>query len=309
LQIYKIIMICPSYLKQGDKIGIVSSAKKVTSEEIQPAVNTLKSWGLEVVLGENLFNSYNQFAGNDIERTSDFQSMLNDDSIKAILCSRGGYGTVRIIDIIDFENFAKCPKWVIGFSDITVLHSHIHTNYGIETLHAPMAINFIYNGNLSQNVSSLKNALFGNEISYKIQYNTLNRAGSAKGILVGGNLSILYSIIGTKSDIDTDGKILFIEDVDEYLYHLDRMMMNLKRSGLLSNLKGLLVGAMTTMNDNEISFGKTAEEIIAEAVSEYEYPVCFDFSAGHIKENLTLIFGRKVSMEVMTSGCNLKFEG
>lgn len=299
-------MISPPHLKQGSKVGIVSPARKVTKEEIRSSINTLKAWGLEIVLSDNLFKSYHQFAGTEAERISDFQSMLDDDSFKAILCSRGGYGTVRIIDQLDFSKFVKHPKWIVGFSDITVLHSHIHTNFGIETLHSPMCINFSTSDSSKDTVNSLRQALFGEEISYDVTHHPLNRSGSVEGILTGGNLSILYSIRGTNSDIDTSGKILFIEDVDEYLYHIDRMMMNLKRSGLLAPLSGLIVGSMSKMNDNKIPFGKTAEEIIAESVAEYNYPVCFDFPAGHIKENLTLILGRKVKLNVSDT-TTLKF--
>jgi len=248
-------MTSPKNLKQGDKVGIVSPARKVTKEEIQFSINTLKAWGLEIVLGDNLFNSYCQFAGTDGERISDFQSMLDDESVKAILCSRGGYGAVRIIDQLDFSKFVKRPKWIVGYSDITVLHSHIHTNFDIETLHSPMCVNFSKNSRSNDAVNSLRQALLGKEITYDITHHPLNRSGSAEGVLTGGNLSILYNLRGTNSDIDTNGKILFIEDVDEYLYHIDRMMMNFKRSGLLSNLAGLIVGSMSKMNDNEVPFG------------------------------------------------------
>ena len=292
-------MTSPKNLKQGDKVGIVSPARKVTKEEIQFSINTLKAWGFEIVLGDNLFNSYYQFAGTDGERISDFQSMLDDESVKAILCSRGGYGAVRIIDQLDFSKFVKRPKWIVGYSDITVLHSHIHTNFDIETLHSPMCVNFPKNSRSNDAVNSLRKALLGEEeITYDITHHALNRSGSAEGVLTGGNLSILYNLRGTNSDIDTNEKILFIEDVDEYLYHIDRMMMNFKRSGLFSNLAGLIVGSMSKMNDNEVPFGKTAEEIITESVAEYDYPVCFDFPAGHIKENLTLVLGRKVELNV-----------
>jgi len=291
-------MINPEYLKPGDKIAIVSTARKVSKEEIQLCINTLGKWGLEVILGSSLFHTHHQFGGTDKERGADFQSMLDDDSIKAILCSRGGYGTVRIIDSLDFTKFIKSPKWIIGYSDITVLHSHIHTNFDIETLHALMAINFSDITRENGALKSLKQALFGEKISYNIPGHPLNRPGSSNGGLIGGNLSILYSLRGTKSDIDTSGKILFIEDVDEYLYHIDRIMMNLKRSGLLNNLTGLIVGGMTKMNDNEIPFGKTAEQIIEDAIGEYDYPVCFGFPAGHIDENLTLFMGRKVMLNV-----------
>lgn len=287
-------LIQPPYLKKGDKIGIVASARKISREEISPAVEVLKSWGLEVVLGKNLFNADHQFSGTDVERVEDLQTMLNDTSVKAVISARGGYGTMRIIDKIDFSGFKKNPKWVIGYSDITVLHSHIHT-LEMETLHATMPINFTKNEDA---LESLHKALFGGKINYEIASHSLNRKGIAEGELVGGNLSLLYALAGSVSDIDTTGKILFIEDLDEYLYHIDRMMMNLKRSGKLSRLAGLVVGGMTDMKDNAVPFGKTAEEIILDAVKEYNYPVCFHFPAGHVDRNLALYLGRNAKLEV-----------
>ncbi len=287
-------LIQPRYLKRGDTIGIIATARKISTEEINPAIAIIKSWGLEVELGNNLFNADNQFSGTDQERANDLQILLNDTSIKAIISARGGYGTVRIVDQIDFTTFIKNPKWIIGYSDITVLHSHIH-NLGIETLHATMPINFSKN---AEALESLRKALFGEVIKYEIETNALNRKGIAEGELIGGNLSILYSLSGSISDIDTTGKILFLEDLDEYLYHIDRMMMNLKRAGKLSHLAGLVVGGMTDMKDNTVPFGKTAEEIILDAVKEYNYPVCFNFPAGHIDRNLALLFGKKVKLEV-----------
>jgi muramoyltetrapeptide carboxypeptidase len=220
--------------------------------------------------------------------------MFDDTSVKAVISARGGYGTIRIIDKIDFTTFKKHPKWMIGYSDITVLHSHIY-NLGFETLHATMPINFAVNAEATE---TLRKALFGEKLSYEAEKHSLNRTGIAEAELVGGNLSLLYALTGSASDLDTKGKILFIEDLDEYLYHIDRMMMNLKRSGKLENLVGLIVGGMTDMKDNAVSFGKTAEEIILDAVKEYDYPVCFNFPAGHIDRNLVLIIGRKVKLEV-----------
>lgn len=288
-------MITPPYLKQGDKIGIVAPARKISREELQPAINIFSSWGLEVVLGKKIFNQENQFSGSDDQRTEDLQAMMNDASVKAIISARGGYGTVRIIDKLDFSRFVKNPKWIIGYSDITVLHSHIHANFGIETLHATMPINFSKN---KEAVEALRKSLFGELLNYQIENHSLNKKGNAEGILIGGNLSLLYALSATKSDIDTKGKILFIEDLDEYLYHIDRMMMNLKRSGKLENLAGLIVGGMSDMKDNAVPFGKNAEEIILDAVKEYNFPVCFNFPAGHIDRNLALIFGRKISLSV-----------
>ncbi len=293
-------MITPAYLKKNDKIAIISTGRKISKQEIQPAITKFEQWGLKVILGKNLFKEFNQFAGNDAQRADDLQEMLDDISIKAIICARGGYGTVRIIDKINFSIFCKHTKWIVGYSDITVLHSHIHGNFGIETLHSTMPVNFIKN-NSSNSLETMRKALFGEKISYSLNPSTLSRKGNAQAILVGGNLSVLYSLTGSKSDINTDGKILFIEDLDEYLYHIDRMIMALKRAGKFDKLAGLIIGAMSDMNDNEIPFGKTPKEIIAEAVAEYSYPVYFDFPAGHIEDNRALILGRNIQLNVNDS--------
>lgn len=291
-------MTTPPYLKKGDKIALVSPARKITPEELEPAIRLFTDWGLEVVQGEHLYASYKQYAGSDDQRRADMQRMLDDSSIRAIVSSRGGYGTVRIIDQLDFTRFSKNPKWIVGYSDVTVLHSHIHRHFNIETLHAIMPVNLKDKCESNRSLNSLKKALFGKELSYRIPSAPLNRKGTCKAPFVGGNLSILYSLTNTNSDISTNGKILFIEDLDEYLYHIDRMMMNLKRSGKLEGLAGLVVGAMTKMHDNAIPFEKTAQEIIAEAVEEYPYPVCFNFPAGHLDDNRALILGRESNLEV-----------
>jgi muramoyltetrapeptide carboxypeptidase len=283
-------------LQKNDKIAIISTARKITYEEIKPALETLESWGLIPVLGDNLFCEENQYSGSDEQRAADLQTALDNKEIKAIICARGGYGTVRIIDKIDFSGFIQNPKWIIGYSDITVLHSHIQNNFGIETIHGSMLLNFTKNS--EEALNSLRKAIFEGSFSHKTEKHELNRNGKAEGILVGGNLSLLYALNNTVSDIDTEGKILFIEDLDEYLYHIDRMILTLKRSGKLSNLAGLVVGGMTEMKDNNIPFGKQAEAIIAGAVAEYNYPVCFGFPAGHIDDNRALIFGQKVKLEV-----------
>lgn len=290
-------MIKPPFLKKGDKIGIIAPARKISMAELQFAINVFDSWGLVPVYGKNLFGSNHQFSGTDRERAEDLQEMLDDNSVKAIISARGGYGTLRIIDDIDFSNFVKNPKWIIGYSDITVLHSHIHRNFGIETLHATMPINFSKN---AEALETMRRALFGENINYDIKTDTLNKNGNGEGELVGGNLSLLYALTGSKSDIETKGKILFLEDLDEYLYHLDRMMISLKRTGKLNELAGLIVGGMSDMKDNTIPFGKNAEEIISDAVKEFNYPVCFNFPAGHIDKNLALILGRNVRLSVET---------
>ncbi len=299
-------MICPPYLKAGDKIAVVATARKVTPSEMDAAISTFRSWGLQVVTGMHLFGEENQYSGTDEERASDLQMMLDDREIRAIICARGGYGTVRIIDSLDFSTFEQHPKWIVGYSDITVLHSHIQTQTGIETLHATMPINFTDEGSEAA-ILSLRKALFGEALDYKTGSHPMNTEGYVSGELTGGNLSILCSLTGSPSDIDTEGKILFIEDLDEYLYHIDRMMMNLKRNGRLSGIKGLIVGAMTKMNDNAIPFGKTAEQIISEYAREAGIPVCFNFPAGHIADNRALIMGRVVQLYIAPDRVTLQF--
>ncbi len=283
---------------KDDKIGIIAPARCINFDEVHPSIRVFQKWGLEVELGTNIFRKCNQFAGKDDQRLADLQQMLDDDSIRALICARGGYGTVRIIDKVDFTNFVKKPKWIVGYSDITVLHSHIHRHFGIETLHAVMPVNIITDEAALEAQETLRNALFGKIRSYSYPVTPLARTGETEGVLIGGNLSILYSLMGSVSEPDTDGKILFIEDVDEYLYHIDRMMMNLKRAGKLSKLKGLIVGSMERMNDNATPYGITANEIIANAVAGYDYPVCFDFPAGHGEPNLALILGRNVKLRI-----------
>lgn len=290
-------MIRPPYLKKGDKIAMVSPARSITFEEVHPAIRYFQRQGLEVVLGTHVFSMSHQFAGTDNQRRLDMQQMLDDQTIRAIIAARGGYGTVRIIDKLNFAGFCAFPKWIVGYSDITVLHSHIQRNFGIETLHATMPLNMKADV-ADDSVVTMMNAMFGFRISYSYPSEPLSRSGVCEGVLTGGNLSILVGLTGTPSDVDMSGKILFIEDLDEYLYHIDRMMMHLKRSGKLERLAGLIVGGMTRMNDNATPFGKSANEIISEAVKEYNYPVCFGFPAGHLSRNLALILGRKVRLSV-----------
>ena len=300
-------MIIPPYLKSGDTIGIVSTARKITPEEIAAAVGKFEEWGLKLVFGENLFNVHHQFAGTDEQRLLDIQKMLDAPEVKAIISARGGYGTVKIIDRINFTGFKASPKWICGFSDITVLHAHVQQNFNIATLHCAMPVNFPREGNFSIAVETIRKTLFGEMVSYESKPHLLNRAGSASGLLTGGNLSILHNLSGTSSQVDTKGKILLLEDLDEYLYHIDRMMMNLKRNGLLNDLAGLIVGGMTEMKDNMVPFGKVAEEIIADAVKEFDYPVCFDFPFGHIAENQALMLGKKALLNVTQEKSTLKY--
>jgi muramoyltetrapeptide carboxypeptidase len=288
----------PPFLEKGDKITIISPARSICFEEVHPSIRLFQKWGLEVVLGTHVFDKCNQYAGTDERRLLDLQQALDDPSIKAVICARGGYGTLRIIDRVDFSGFIANPRWIAGYSDITVLHSHIQKNFGIETLHATMPYNIKSDITPYEPAESLKKALFGGEIIYQQPATLHDRAGLSEGILTGGNLSILYALMGSSSEPDTSGKILFIEDVDEYLYHIDRMMINLKRAGKLKDLKGLIVGGMTELKDNQVPFGKTAQEIIAGAVREYDYPVCFDFPAGHGEKNVALYMGSMVRLRV-----------
>ncbi|MBO7541373.1 MAG: LD-carboxypeptidase [Bacteroidales bacterium] len=308
-------MIIPDFLKQGDKIVIVATARKVSPEEIKPSVDLFRSWGLEVVTDETLYAADNQFAGNDALRAASLQQYLDNPEVKAIVCARGGYGTVRIIDHLDFTAFARHPKWIVGYSDVTVLHSHINKNLGISTLHATMPLNIPADATEKSypSIESLKAALFGDLQSYSASQlltpsSGHNRCGRCRGQVVGGNLSILYSLCGSASDISTEGKILFIEDLDEYLYHIDRMMQNLKRTGKLQKINGLIVGAMSDMHDNTIPYGKTAEEIVLEAVADYDYPVLFSENFGHVgTENLALPLGVEVEMVVNEDDISLRF--
>lgn len=287
----------PPPLKTGDKIGIMAAARKITSSELEKAIQIIKNHSFEVELGNSINVADNQFAGDDNLRANDLQQMLDNPDIKAIIFARGGYGSVRIIDKIDFSAFKKNPKWLVGYSDITVFHCHINKNIGVETLHASMPINFAEN--TEDSINTLFNTLRGEKVNFTIPSNhNLNRNGIAKAEINGGNLSVLYSLLGSKSFPDLNGKILFIEDLDEYLYHIDRMMMALKRAGAFNNLAGLLVGGMTKMNDNQISFGKSAEEIIRDVVDEYDFPIAFGFPAGHFNDNRAIIMGGKYKLDV-----------
>ncbi len=288
-------MIIPPFLKQGDTVGIVCTARKFSAEEAQPAITLLESWGLQVKLGFTIGLDNHQLGGSDQQRADDFQDMLNDATIKMIWCARGGYGTVRMIDLVDFAVLLNHPKWIVGFSDVTVLHAHIN-RLGVATMHAIMPFSVPRTEAIS--IEYLKNAIFGKPLSYSVPSSSYNKCGIAEGELVGGNLSIIYALLGSSSSIQTKGKILFIEDLDEYLYHIDRMLMNVKRNGLFKDLSGLIVGGMTDMHDNEIPFGMNAQQIILDLTDEYDFPIIFDFPAGHVPDNRALIFGKSISMNV-----------
>ncbi|AYL98411.1 S66 peptidase family protein [Mucilaginibacter celer] len=294
----------PPYLKKGDKVAITCPAKKLPAP-MTDAIDLLQSWGLEVVLGETVEASYHQFAGDDDLRARDMQRFIDDDSIKAIIAARGGYGAIRIIDKVDFSRLATNPKWLIGFSDITILHTHLLANYGLQSIHGQMPINIPDASKHS--LDTLRQALFGESLSYEFTSYGINRSGEGQGILIGGNLSLLVAASGSISDPDYSGKILFIEDVGEYLYSVDRMLRMLKRAGKLAGLAGLIVGGFSGMKDNDIPFGQTVPEIVMDVVSGYNYPVCFDFPAGHIPDNNSLVLGRPVHLMVNEQQARLKF--
>lgn len=298
-------MIIPPYLKRGDTIGFVAPARKISFAELEASIHFLEEFDFRVIYDQSLFAEAHQFAGNDEIRRSGFQKMLDRKDVSAIWCVRGGYGSARIIDQLDFSTFCKHPKWICGFSDVTVFHSHIHQNFGIATLHSLMPINVNQENSLQLPPQLMVQLLMGGAMDYTIESHPLNREGEAKGILVGGNLSILYSLNGTISDLDTRNKILFMEDLDEYLYHIDRMMLNLKRSGKLEGIKGLIIGGMSEMRDNTIPFGIDAEHIIRHHCELYDFPICFGFPAGHIQDNRPLKLGALVDLKVSKNGSSL----
>lgn len=289
----------PPYLKKGDTIGVVAPAGFMPIEKMQSCIETLDAWGYNVKLGATTHSdSDNYFSGTDKERLADLQEMMDDKKIAAILCARGGYGMSRIIDDLSFKKFKKHPKWIIGYSDITVLHSHLHTNYNIASMHAPMAAAF--NDGVTDNpyIQSIRKALEGEPAEYEAPSHEFNKAGSAEGELVGGNLSLLAHLVGTDSDIKTKNKILFLEDIGEYLYSVDRMFLQLKRAGKLDKLAGLIIGKFTDNKDTERPYGKSVYEIIHEQVKEYDFPTCLDFPVSHEKENYALKVGVEYELEV-----------
>lgn len=295
-------MITP-VLNKGDKITIVSPAGRINSDYVKSAKNLLTILGYKVSISPFCLAEHYNFSSNDENRLSDLQNAINDVECKAILCSRGGYGLIKILDKLNLTQMIENPKWLIGYSDITNLHLVLNKK-GIKSIHGPMAKSFHDESN-STTIIGLLDTLNGIFPSYKFNSNKLNKLGSTEAQLIGGNLSIIYSLQGTPYEIDTKDKILFIEDLNEYLYHLDRIMINLKLSGKLSHLKGLIVGGFTDMKDNDSPFGKSAYEIISEHVSEFNYPVCFDFPAGHIKNNQSLVLGQNYRFSVNKNGCEL----
>ena len=299
----------PPFLKKGDTIIILAPAGKVSSKEVvEPGIELAKKWGLTVVFGEHLYAVDNTFAGTDKERLSDLQKALDDPTIKAIWSARGGYGYVRIIDDLDFTEFKKHPKWFVGYSDVTVMHNKLHT-LGYQSIHGQMPLTLDLKDSIQEkSIIALKKALFGEKLRYKLPTSERNRKGKSEGELVGGNLSILYSMLGSDTSLDTDGKILFIEDVGEALYHIDRMMISLKRAGYFKNCKGLIVGKFRLKKNEGNKFGKTLKDIVLEAVEGTDFPVAFDFPAGHVPDNRALILGDRIQLKVGDTKTKIGFE-
>lgn len=290
----------PPYLKTGDTITIVapSGILKNRTREIEQAQALLKSWGLHAVVGTHVFNQEHHFAGTDDERCEDFQKALDDPKISAVWCARGGYGAVRILDKLNWTRFKQKPKWIIGYSDITAIHSQIH-NEGVESLHAMMCVDLARDlAEIKTTVSTLKDALFGNPSNYTLKGSSLNKIGNASGQLVGGNLTMLHTMLGSETKINTSGKILFIEEIGEYKYHIDRMLQSLKRAGYFDECKGVIVGDMTKIKKNTTVWGTSVEQLVLNALSEFDFPIAFNMPAGHEKENRALILGKNVNLTV-----------
>lgn len=297
----------PPYLKRGDSIGVVAPAGYMPFEKMQTCLETLESWGYSLVLGNTVHStSANYFSGTDAERLADLQQMLDNKSLKAIFCARGGYGTSRIVDKLDFKKFRAHPKWIVGYSDITVLHSHLFAAYKIASLHAPMAAAFNDGEFNNPYVQMLKAALEGTPADYECEPHEGNRTGKASGVLVGGNLTLLTHLIGTASDVSTKNKILFLEDIGEYLYNIDRMLLQLGRNGKLKKLAGLVIGGFTDLKDTERPYGQAVYDIIQSHVKKYHYPVCFNFPVSHSKENYALKIGVEYKLSVRDNGVELK---
>lgn len=296
----------PPYLKKGDTIGIVCPSGYMPFEKVKTCIDVLQQWGFKVVTGKTVGQQVNYFSGTDEERLNDLQDMLDDNTIKAVLCARGGYGMSRIIDYIDFRRFKRSPKWLIGFSDITVLHAYVYQQLGIATLHSPMAEAFNNEGFNNEFVLSLQKALKGKSADYSCVSHSLNRPGEVIGELIGGNLTLVTHLVGSKFSFKTDNRILFLEDVGEYIYNVDRMLIQLKRAGMLENLAGLIIGGFTEMKDTVIPYGEDIYDVIKYQVDDYRYPVCFDFSVSHAINNYALKVGATFNLKVSGQKVNLK---
>jgi muramoyltetrapeptide carboxypeptidase len=303
-------LVQPNYLNEGDSIVILAPAGILIQREkiINQAKELAESWGLKVIISEHVFNQNNHFSGTDEERASDFQKALDNPSIKAIWCARGGYGSGRILDKLDYSKFKESPKWIVGYSDITAFHSHIQ-NLGFQTIHAMMATSLSFNPEeTEQSIETFRKALFGEELSYKISSSEYNKIGEAEGILVGGNLSILQNMLGSVSQLNTDGSILFIEEIGEYKYHIDRMLRGLKRAGYFDNCKGLIIGGMSNIKKNTTPWGSSIEQLILDVIEEFDFPVLFNFPAGHETDNRALIFGKSIKMNIKSTTSEIIFK-
>ena len=306
--VLKTQLIQPEYLKSGDTISIIAPSGVLNNfdNKITKAINIFKSWGLNVVIGNHIFDKNGHFAGTDKNREKDFQKVLDNKNIKAIWCARGGYGAVRIIDNLNFDSYLKNPKWIIGFSDITVIHNKLNL-LNSESIHAMMITGFDDIDQNNDSLSKLKTVLFGDNLSYSINSNKNNKTGKSEGILVGGNLTLIQSTIGSKTELKMKDKILFIEEIGEYAYHIDRMLHSLKRADYFENCKGLIVGQISDVKKNTTDFGRSINEIILDILDEYNFPILFDFPAGHEKTNFPIILGRKVILEVSKSKSKVIF--
>ena len=306
--VLKTQLIQPEYLKSGDTISIVAPSGVLNNfdNKITKAINIFKSWGLNIVIGNHIFDKNGHFAGTDKNREKDFQKALDNKNIKAIWCARGGYGAVRIIDNLNFDSYLKNPKWIIGFSDITVIHNKLNL-LNSESIHAMMITGFDDIDQNNDSLSKLKNVLFGDNLSYSINSNKNNKTGKSEGILVGGNLTLIQSTIGSKTELKMKDKILFIEEIGEYAYHIDRMLYSLKRADYFENCKGLIVGQISDVKKNTTDFGRSINEIILDILDEYNFPILFDFPAGHEKTNFPIILGRKVILDVSKSDSKVIF--
>ena len=291
-------MLIPPYLKMGDTVALTAPARAITPDEITITLQWLKDEGFNSIFTSALFEKENQFAGSDTVRAADFQAHLNNPDVKAIICARGGYGAMRLLDKLDFAPLQQSPKWICGYSDITVLHSHIHAQLDMATLHCTMPINITVDTWHNQAARTLLHALRGEKLEYIIDNHPFNRIEETEAVLVGGNLSILYSLLESSASLDTTDKILLIEDVGEYLYHIDRMILSLKRAGKLQHIKGLLVGGFSDMNDNAVPYGQTAEEIIAEQCADYDFPIIFGVPTGHIADNRAFKLGMNCKIQI-----------
>jgi muramoyltetrapeptide carboxypeptidase len=303
-------LIQPPFIKKGDTIAIVapSGILKNRTQEIKKAKALLNSWGLHVVLGKHLFNQNNHFAGTDYERYEDLQNAMDDKSIKAIWCARGGYGTVRVLDKLNYSSFEKNPKWIIGYSDITALHNQLHIE-GFESIHAMMCSSLQDNfEDIEQTIATFKDALFGDALNYTLNGSDYNKPGTITAPIVGGNLTVLQTMLGSKTSLETSGKILFIEEIGEYKYHIDRMLQSLKRAGYFKNCKGLIVGDISKLRKNTTHWGSSVEQLILDALNEFDFPIAFNMPAGHKKDNRALILGRTIDLIVNKEQSKIVFK-